>query len=191
MITAAKLAAQGNELRQIQSDSPLWAIIAKAVGSLHESASNTPPLTREQWLAATADLQGVAQSDLLAFVADQFARTFIRSGSPGLNLPVPEPLLQVETLTASSTRNLADTDHGKTLLAGAVGDITLSAPATLPTGFWCRIVRNAAGNVTVNAAAGATVNSKQGHQKVEHQYAAVEIYKVGASTFILAGDLKA
>ena len=97
MITATKLASQGNDIRQIQSESPLWAIIAKAIGSLHENAADAPPLTREQWLAAISDLQGVAQSDLLAFTADQLARTFLPGGSPGLSVTGSAITLSADT----------------------------------------------------------------------------------------------
>lgn len=85
MVPAATLATQGSQLRQIQSTTPLLQIIAKTLGTVgSQNGGNAPSLTRDQWLAATSDLQGVAESDLLAFIADQLARIFMQGGQPGL-----------------------------------------------------------------------------------------------------------
>lgn len=87
MVNAATLALQGSQLRQIQTTTPLLQIIAKTLGSVgSQNGGNAPALTREQWLAATTDLQGVAESDLLAFIADQLARILIPGGQPGLTV---------------------------------------------------------------------------------------------------------
>lgn len=92
MVTANTLAAQGQQLRQILPTTPLLRIIAKTLGSVSRPLAagplngDNPPISRDQWLADTADLQGVAESDLLAFIADQLARIFLYRNQTGLTI---------------------------------------------------------------------------------------------------------
>jgi hypothetical protein len=102
MVTADTLAAQGASLRQIMPTTPLLQIIAKTLGSVGSANGGpAPSLTRDQWLAATSDLQGVAESDLLAFIADQLARIFLQGGQPGLAVTGDEISLSATQATLS------------------------------------------------------------------------------------------
>lgn len=107
MVTADTLAIQGSQLRQILPTTPLLQIIAKTLGSVgSQNGGNAPSLTRDQWLAATADLQGVAESDLIAFIADQLARIFMQGGQPGLSVAGDSVSLSAANLMAIATPNV-------------------------------------------------------------------------------------
>lgn len=135
MVTASTLASQGSQLRQIQSTTPLLQIIAKTLGTVgSQNGGNAPSLTRDQWLAATSDLQGVAESDLLAFIADQLARIFMQGGQPGLVVTGDEV-----NLTAAQ----ATIDGDDTVISGSTS-LTISDPAcvagTATTGSPLRLI---------------------------------------------------
>lgn len=137
MVTANTLAIQGQQLRQIQSTTPLLQIIAKTLGTVgSQNGGNAPSLTRDQWLAATADLQGVAESDLLAFIADQLARIFYQGGQPGLSITGDEVALSATEATLEG----ADTS-----ISGSAS-LVISDPAcvagTATTGSPLRLIDN-------------------------------------------------
>lgn len=120
MVTAETLATQGSQLRQILPTTPLLRIIAKTLGTVgSQNGGNAPSLTRDQWLAATSDLEGVAESDLLAFIADQLARIFYQGGQPGLVVTGDEV-----NLTATQ----ATIDGANTSISGSTS-LTISDPA--------------------------------------------------------------
>jgi len=247
MVTAATLAIQGSQLRQIQSTTPLLQIIAKTLGTVgSQNGGNAPSLTRDQWLAATSDLQGVAESDLLAFIADQLARIFMQGGQPGLVItgeefnasatqatidaesmaiigstsltiaspacvaspqtsPVGAPLLlttldgaveyglvgesfqTVTTGTLTASRNVANADLGVTLTYAGSGNITLTIPTGLASGFKFRVVQASTGKVTI-AGSGVTVNGKNGHLSTGGAWHVIDVVQTGATQFVVYGD---
>ena len=132
MVTADTLATQGSQLRQILPTTPLLQIIAKALGNVSRplaagpSGGNNPPLSRDQWLAATSDLQGVAESDLLAFITDQLARILIYRGSPGLTISAESVLLESDDASISGSASLTIADP-----ACVAGTATTGAPLKL------------------------------------------------------------
>lgn len=187
MTTASKLAAQGNQLRQIQSTSPLLAILAKVLGNIHENAADAPPFTRAQWNAEIADLQQVAESDLLAFIVDQAARTFTVNGAPGLNVPVSEAIVSASFLTLTASRNVANSDLGLTLFYSAAGNITLTIPSGLASGLKFRVVQGSTGKVTI-AGSGVTVSGKNNHLSTGGAWHVIDVVQVGATQFVVYGD---
>ncbi len=100
MVSAETLALQGSDIRQVQSTTQLLRIIAKTIGSVGSlTGGNAPALTRQQWITNTSDLEGVAESDLLAFIADQLARVFMQGGDTGLNIAGDEVFLDATQTT--------------------------------------------------------------------------------------------
>lgn len=120
MVTADTLATQGSQLRQILPTTPLLQIIAKTLGTVgSQNGGNAPSLTRDQWLAATADLQGVAESDLLAFIADQLARIFMQGGQPGL-------VITGDEFNANVTQSTIDATNASIIGSAS---LTIASPA--------------------------------------------------------------
>ena len=111
MVTADTLAVQGQQLRQIQSTTPLIQIIAKILGNVgSQNGGNAPSITRDAWLAATADLQGVPESDLLAFITDQLARIFFQGGEIGLSVTGDEvKLVATQAILEGADTNIIGT----------------------------------------------------------------------------------
>lgn len=137
MVTASTLAIQGNQLRQLQTTTPLLQIIAKTLGSVgSQNGGNAPALTREQWLAATTDLQGVAESDLLAFIADQLARIFMQGGQPGLSVTGDEFSVDVTqgTLEANTAQIIGSTSLSVASPAVVAATATVGSPLRLTAG---------------------------------------------------------
>jgi hypothetical protein len=87
--------------------------------------------------------------------------------------------------SVSANRDLAYTDHGKTLVCTA--GITLTIPTGLPAGFSCAIVQSSASAVTISTSGGATLNNVSGHTKTASQYAAVGIVNIGTNAYLLTG----
>lgn len=129
MVSAGTLAIQGEQLRQIQSTTPLLQIVAKTLGTVgSQNGGNAPSLTRDQWLAATSDMQGIAESDILAFIADQLARILYQGGQPGLSITGVEVNLSANqaTLEGAETSVIASNllyiaTPQVVSLAGAIG----------------------------------------------------------------------
>jgi hypothetical protein len=61
-------------------------------------------------------------------------------------------------------------------------------PAGLPLGWQCAIVQGGAGQVTVAAAGGVTVSSRQSFTKTAGQYALISLVHIGQNKHVLLGD---
>ena len=188
MTTAAKLAAQGSQLRQIQSTTPLLAILAKTIGSIHENAADAPPFTRDQWISNIGDLQHVAESDLLAFIVDQVARTLTVNGNPGLNMPVSEAVISPSVATLTASRNIAASDLGQTLYYAGSTAITLTVPSGLPSAFAFNVVQAGTGKVTIAASGGMAVNGKSGQLATGGQWNVIHCVRATSTQFVVYGD---
>lgn len=91
----------------------------------------------------------------------------------------------VDTLTAS--RNVSNADLGETLYYTGAGNITLTIPAGLVPGWWCRVVQGGAGKVTL-AGSGVTVSGKQGQLSTGGQWHVIEVRRLTASQYVVHGD---
>jgi len=77
---------------------------------------------------------------------------------------------------SGTTYTLASSDTGKTVECSNASAITLTLPNSLAHGFSCTIVQTGAGQVTLSAAAGATLRSVDSFTKTAGQYAVLNIY---------------
>lgn len=91
----------------------------------------------------------------------------------------------VDTLTAS--RSVSNADLGKTLYYTGASNITLTIPAGLVAGWWCRVVQGGAGKVTF-AGSGVTVSGKQGQLSTGGQWHVVEARRLTASQYVVHSD---
>ena len=231
MTPTQTLLDQSAALRCITDRATLLAIIAKAVGSVHENDGNTPSATAQEWLQETCALSQQSTNTMLAIIADQLARTFLPGGDPGLRVtgstvelsadtvfklltpfvvagtseagaplalmnavdgtaefaPITERFVAVKTITQNTGTTLTDTFMGATILVDSPTAVTMLMPATLPAGFFCRVVRLGAGAVTISAGVGAIVDAPNGHQKINQQFGTCEVYRISAGRYILNG----
>ena len=111
---------------------------------------------------------------------------------------------QVNTLNANAGYNLdTNTQTGTTytLVAGDVGEyvtlnnasgITLTVPASVfSAGDTVNLVQLGAGQVTISAGAGMTLNSEGAKLKLKGQYAVATILFTSASAAVVLGNLSA
>ena len=87
--------------------------------------------------------------------------------------------------TALTAYPLTDADFGKTLVFTAATPISVTVPNGLKTGFYCTLIQQGAGQITVSGA--ATVNGRNG-LKSGGQYAAMGIQNVAANSYVVGGD---
>lgn len=90
---------------------------------------------------------------------------------------------------------LASADSGKIVELANAATITLTLPNNLPAGFCCTIVQDAAGQVTLAAASGATIKNRQSHTKLAGNGAFGTLYVSSnagtAAAYRFAGDTAA
>lgn len=111
-----------------------------------------------------------------------------------------ELLRQFSTGRIRQTKDITDAytltleDYGSRLQCTAATAKTLTAPNDLPEGWWCEIVQLGAGQFTVSADTGASVNSTAANDRTSAQYAFARLDVVsnsgGASaSYVMSGDL--
>lgn len=86
-------------------------------------------------------------------------------------------------------------DAGTTLNVSSSSDVTVTIPANSTTSFKVgqkiEILRSGTGKVTIAAAGGVTINSKNGNKSIAARYSGAVITKVDTNTWLLIGDLTA
>ena len=114
--------------------------------------------------------------------------------------------IQYYSTNAGAWVNYADTSYsvistnatieqfhaGKTIQVTGAATITLPAYADvpLPSGTRIDFIRLGAGEVTFAPASGVTLNSKNSWLRINAQYSAASVLKVGQNAWVLVGDLK-
>ena len=97
----------------------------------------------------------------------------------------------VTALTDNTT--LALTNAGKVLDCTNASAITVTIPANTSVAFpvdtEIAILRSGAGDVTLAAASGVTLNSDGGKKKIKAQHTAAALKKIDTDTWILIGNL--
>jgi hypothetical protein len=112
------------------------------------------------------------------------------SGTPDLTaLPAKETV-------AGMTYTLVSGDKGKIKVFTNAGAVTVTLPNNLAEDFWCVIVQQGAGQVTLSPASGATLRHVDGHTKTKAQYAQVTLTVWGnsggtAAEYYLKGETDA
>lgn len=92
-----------------------------------------------------------------------------------------------------TTYTLVAGDAGKVVEISNASAITLTLPNSLPVGFCCTIVQTGAGQITLTAASGATLNNHSSFTKTAGQYAMMTLYVTtnsnsASAVYIAAGD---
>lgn len=102
----------------------------------------------------------------------------------------PAGASEYSTITGT-TYTLTAADRSKILVFTNASPVTLTVPSGLPTVFDVMIVQSGAGQITVSAGAGVTINAALSATKTAYQYAAATLLPIGADTFILSGEVTA
>jgi hypothetical protein len=94
-----------------------------------------------------------------------------------------------------TTYTLVLTDDGKIVEMNNASANTLTVPpnssVAFPVGSQILVLQTGAGQTTVAAGAGVTVNSKDGNLKLSAQWCAATLIKRATDSWVLAGDLTA
>ena len=119
-----------------------------------------------------------------------YIKTESESGEARERIPVTQLGLlavpQIERISATAY-TLSDDHHGKILDFTAAGSVTVTVPAGLPSDFVCGISQGGAGQVTLSAGDGVTINEVDGNLSTEGQYVTLSLVAFAANTFRLFG----
>lgn len=111
-----------------------------------------------------------------------------------------EQLRQFTVGRISRTQDIGDDytllleDYGSTLLCTNGAAKTLTAPNDFPEGWWCDVIQLGAGQFSLSAASGASVNSTAANDRTSAQYAKARIDVVsnsdgGSAAYVMSGSL--
>jgi hypothetical protein len=91
--------------------------------------------------------------------------------------------LQTESGTS---KTLAAADNGTIIVCSSSSAVTITVPASLPSGFNCMIIQNGSGQISLSASS-TTLNNRNG-SKTAGQYAILTLVHLGSDVFVVSGD---
>jgi hypothetical protein len=91
--------------------------------------------------------------------------------------------LQTESGTS---KTLAASDNGTIIVCSSSSAVTITVPASLPSGFNCMIIQSGSGQVSLSASS-TTLNNRNG-SKTAGQYAILTLVHLGSNVFVVSGD---
>ena len=94
----------------------------------------------------------------------------------------------INSLTSTSY-TLQTSDNGKVITLNNANAITVGVPSGLGTGFSVSLIQLGAGQVTLSAGAGVTLNSYLGYTKLAGQHAGATLFAYSANVLNLNGAL--
>ena len=150
------------------------------------------------------DLPSPAGADIMAIV-DDVAGTPTTKKVTATNLMTLAPVQSVNgdtgAVTVSGTdlfndivsetttaRTLSNSDNGKVIVCSNAGQIVVTIPSGLTSGFNCTITQGGAGTVTI-VGSGATINGFNNKTATAGQYAVINVIPVGTNAYYVDGDL--
>lgn len=74
------------------------------------------------------------------------------------------------------------------LNVNSASPVDVIVPCGLPTGFTLSMCQLGAGQITIGASVGVTINNRQSHTKTSGQYAVVSIVGTSVDSYVLIGD---
>ena len=96
---------------------------------------------------------------------------------------IPATADSVEINAQTENYTVQSSDFGKEIMMTNAADRTITFPTGLPANFYCFASRGGAGNVTLAAGAGATLNAPGGRLKISEQYVVVTVKYTAADTY--------
>jgi hypothetical protein len=127
-------------------------------------------------------------SNLARLNADGIARFKNYGNFPGVLADTYQLNTPGISTISTSSYTLNNNDNGIIVVFTSGSAVTLTIPAGLTERFTCSIVQYGAGQVTVAAGAGVTLQLRGSTNKTGGQYAIASLLSVVANEYILAGD---
>lgn len=94
-----------------------------------------------------------------------------------------------QRVVAGTTDTLSASDNDRTIVYTSASAVAVTVPAGLGSAFECMILQDGAGQVTLTAGAGVTINNRNAFTKTAAQYAAISLVaRATADNYVLAGD---
>jgi hypothetical protein len=121
--------------------------------------------------------------------------SYVWSGSEWLAVASALPQTQQRGVVYSSATSytLGVNDTGKALVFSSSSPVTVTVPRDstyeFVTGQTFLVIQGGSGQVTVQAASGAVVNSLNNNNKTSGQYAELRLLKIEPDEWVLSGDL--
>jgi hypothetical protein len=91
----------------------------------------------------------------------------------------------LQTLSGT-TKTLAAADNGTIIVCSNGSAVTITVPASLPSGFNCMIIQSGSGQVSLSASS-TTLNNRNG-SATAGQYAIMTLVHLGSNVFVVSGD---
>jgi hypothetical protein len=140
-------------------------------------------------LQAKVGVDGSAVTSSLDFRTDSLetATTDLQTDVTNINE------LQLNTQTASYTLVLGDAGKLVQMNVGSANNLTVppNSSVAFPVGTQILVVQLGAGQTTLVAGSGVTINSKDGNLKLSARYCGVTLIKRATDTWYALGDLSA
>ena len=81
---------------------------------------------------------------------------------------------------------MAASDNGTIIVCSSNSAVTITVPASLPTGFNCMIIQSGSGQVSLSASS-TTLNNRNG-TKTAGQHAIMTVVHLGSDAYVVSGD---
>lgn len=138
-----------------------------------------------------------ANPDSTPFIVTSEGKVGVGTASPTENLTVAGTVNADAYKVTSTTINaqtgtsyaLVAGDNGKVVTLDNASAITVAVPAGLGAGFSCSLIQLGAGQVSLSAGVGVTLNSYLNYTKIAGQHGGASLISYSANVFNLNGNL--
>ena len=87
---------------------------------------------------------------------------------------------------SGTSKTLAAADNGTIIVCSSSSAVTITVPASLPSGFNCMIIQSGSGQVSLSASS-TTLNNRNG-SATAGQHAIMTLVHLGSNLFVVSGD---
>jgi hypothetical protein len=121
--------------------------------------------------------------------AEKNAANGVAAIGPDSRIGVAQSAVATRVTETGTTRTLSSADHGTQIKLTNAAAITVTAPDTLPDGFYCTLFQTGAGQITVTASGSVTLRARKG-AKSAAQFAPVGVSRLENEIYVF-GDVVA
>jgi len=160
--------------------------VSDTTGSVN---GTTKKVTVANLVAAAPQGDLVASNNLSDVASASTSRTNLGLGTAAVSASTDFSSAFFSIVSETTTaRTLSDSDNGKVIACSNSGQVTITIPNGLASGFNCTIVQSGTGTVNIEGSGGATVNGISEKTSTAGQYASLNVIPVGSNAYILEGD---
>jgi hypothetical protein len=111
---------------------------------------------------------------------------YVATGTPAAQGPIP-----ITTQGSSYTFALADAQTQVQSTSASAVNFTVppNSSVSFPVDSWIEVLQYGAGQVTIVAGAGVTLDEPAGLVHTHQQYSAIRLHKIATNEWVLSGDL--